>query len=132
MPIQGVRGAATAAGNQPQAILDATRELLEAILEANPGLRTEDLASVFFTLTEDLDAAYPAEAARRMGWTHVPMMCAREIPVPSSPPACIRVLLLWNTDRPQESVRHVYTGDAARLRPDLALQNLTAKKEKTS
>jgi chorismate mutase len=122
MPIRGVRGAITVGSNQSRAILNATRELLGAMLAANPDLRSEDLASAFFTLTEDLDAAYPAEAARRMGWTEVPMLCAREIPVPGSLSGCIRALLHWNTDLEQAAVRHVYIGDAARLRPDLSLQ----------
>jgi chorismate mutase len=132
MPVRGVRGAITSGLNQPHAILNATRELLRAIIEANPELRPEDLASAFFTLAEDLDAAYPAEAARRMGWTEVPMLCAVEIPVPGSLRGCIRVLLHWNTDLPQASIRHVYIGDAARLRPDLSLPTTNAKKEKTS
>jgi chorismate mutase len=121
MPIRGVRGAVTARENQPDAILNATRELLGAILEANPDLHTEDLASALFTLTEDLNAAYPAEAARLMGWTEVPMLCARELPVPDSLVGCIRVLLHWNTDLPQSAIRHIYIGAAARLRPDLSL-----------
>jgi chorismate mutase len=121
MPVRGVRGAITAGDNQPQAILDATRELLGAILEANPSLQSEDLGSVIFTLPEDLNAAYPAEAARQMGWTAVPMLCAREIPVPDSLLGCIRVLLHWNTDLPQAAIRHVYLGAATQLRPDLSI-----------
>lgn len=121
MPIRGLRGATITEQNEPQAILDATQELLAALLQANPGLRLEDLACAVFTMTADLNAAYPAEAARRMGWSAVPMLCAQEIPVPGSLPACIRVLLQWNTDLPQQAVRHVYLGEAARLRPDLAI-----------
>jgi chorismate mutase len=120
MAVRGLRGATTVEQNEAQVILDATQVLLEALLQANPGLRPEDVACAFFTLTEDLNSAYPAEAARRMGWTNVPMLCAQEIPVPGSLPACIRVLLQWNTDLPQQAVRHVYLGKAARLRPDLA------------
>jgi len=119
MPVRGLRGATTANQNEQTAILDATQELLEAILQANPDLRAEDLACAVFTLTVDLNAAYPAEAARRLGWTSVPMLCAQEIPVPGSLPACIRVLLQWNTDLPQQAIRHVYLGKSARLRPDL-------------
>jgi chorismate mutase len=118
MPVRGLRGATIATQNQPQSILDATQELLKALIQANPGLRPEDLSCAIFTLTEDLNAAYPAEAARRMGWNEVPLLCAQEIPVPGSMPACIRVLLQWNTDLPQHSVRHVYLGEAAHLRPD--------------
>lgn len=120
MPIRGIRGATTAGQNTYQAIFHATRELLDAIMVFNPDLRPEELASVVFTLTQDLNAAYPAEAAREMGWSVVPMLCAQEIPVPESLPGCIRVLLHWNTELPQSAIQHVYLGEAARLRPDLA------------
>jgi len=119
MPVRGIRGATTAAADQPAAITEATRELLGAILAANPDLRSQDLASALFTVTEDLSAAYPAAAARELGWTEVPLICAREIPVPGGLPHCIRVLLHWNTDLPQSAIRHVYLGAAAALRPDL-------------
>ncbi len=120
MPVRGIRGATTAAADQPAAITEATRELLGAILAANPDLRPQDLASAQFTVTEDLSAAYPAAAARELGWTDVPLICAREIPVPGGLPRCIRVLLHWNTDLPQSAIRHVYLGAAAALRPDVA------------
>ena len=119
MPVRGVRGAITAAANQPADITEATRELLAAILAANPGLQPQDLASALFTVTEDLSAAYPAAAARELGWTDVPLISAREIPVPGGLERCIRVLLHWNTDLPQSAIRHVYLGAAAALRPDL-------------
>ena len=119
MPVRGIRGATTATEDQSEAILTATRELLGAIQTANPALNPADLASAIFTVTEDLIAAYPAKAARQLGWTEVPLMCAREIPVPGSLPGCIRVLLHWNTDLPQSAIRHVYLGEAAKLRPDL-------------
>ena len=118
--MRGVRGATVAGQNNAQDILAATRELLEAILQANPTLQVEQLASAWFTVTGDLTAAYPAQAARQLGWRHTPLMCALEIPVPGSLPRCIRVLLHWNTDLPQTAVRHVYLGAAASLRPDLA------------
>jgi chorismate mutase len=120
MPIRGIRGAVTANADDPEAILSATRELLMAIMEANPSLRSDDIASAFFTVTEDILSAYPAKAARKsLGWEHVPMLCAREIPVPGGPPHCIRVLIHWNTGLPQLEIRHVYLGDAVKLRPDL-------------
>jgi chorismate mutase len=119
MPVRGVRGATVALRNESDEILSATRILLQALLEANPAMNTEDLASAFFTLTEDLNAAYPAVAARQLGWTSVPLMCAREISVPDSLPFCIRVLLQWNTDLPQSQIQHVYLGAATMLRPDL-------------
>jgi chorismate mutase len=119
MAIRGIRGATTVPIDQPEAILTATRELLAALLEANRGLQPEEIASAIFTLTDDLQSAYPAQAARQFGWDSVPLMCAREIPVPGSLPRCIRVLLHWNTDRSQKDIRPVYLGAAASLRPDL-------------
>ncbi len=119
MSVRGVRGAITIAGDQAELVRAGTRELLCAILQANPQMQPEDIASVFFTVTDDLTSAYPAQAARIYGWDLVPLMCAREIPVPGALPYCIRVLLLWNTEAPQDAVHHVYLGEAARLRPDL-------------
>ena len=120
MSIRGVRGATVADANQADDIWAATQELLLAILEANPGIRPEDIASALFTVTDDLDDAYPARAARQLGWTHIPLMCAQEIPVPGGLPKCIRVLIHWNTDLPQKSIRHIYLKGAAQLRPDIA------------
>lgn len=120
MDVRGIRGATTVSANRAGEILAATRELLEAMLAANPSLQVADLSSAWFTLTEDLNAAYPAQAARDLGWTLVPTLCAREIPVPGSLPMCIRVLLQWNTDLPQAEIRHVYLRGAVSLRPDLS------------
>jgi chorismate mutase len=108
------------AADEPHAILLATQELLEEIVSQNGDMKVEEIASALFTLTEDLCSAYPAAAARQMGWDEVPMICSSEIPMPSGLPRIIRVLILWNTDLPQSSIRHVYLHDAARLRPDLA------------
>lgn len=119
MPVRGVRGANVAKEDSPPAIFAATQELLHAILEANPALKTDDLASAFFTMTEDLQAIYPAQAARKMGWQDVPLLCSREIQTPDGLPRCIRVLLHWNTELSQNAVQHVYLGEAACLRPDL-------------
>jgi chorismate mutase len=119
MPVRGVRGAIDVLEDKPEEILDATRELLSAILEANPELQSGDIASAIFTSTDDLNSAFPARAAREMGWDAVPMICCREIPVPGSLARCIRVLLHWNTDLTQESIQHIYLGQAAGLRPDL-------------
>jgi chorismate mutase len=119
MVVRGIRGATVAEADQPEAILRATRELLEKILQSNESLGPDDIASAFFTVTPDLHSAYPAGAARQIGWQRVPMMCAQEIPVPNGLPYCIRVLILWNTDLPSEAVRHVYLNQAAELRPDL-------------
>jgi chorismate mutase len=124
MPTRGIRGAVSSQGDAPEAILEATRELLQAILAANPGLETEAIGSIFFTVTDDLSAVHPALAARQLGWTDVPLLCAREIPVPGSLPRIIRVLLHWNTEVPQGAIRHVYMGTAAALRPDQSVADL--------
>lgn len=125
MSVRGVRGATTiddpiTIEDEAKAIAEATRELLLAILEANPTLRPEDIASAFFTATHDISAAYPAATARGLGWEEVPLMCAQEIPVPGSLKRCIRVMILWNTDLTQKEVHHVYLREAVQLRPDLA------------
>jgi len=120
MPVRGVRGATVVDQDGPEAVISATRELLQAILDANPTMQTVDLASAFFTVTDDLSSVYPARAARQVGWNQVSLMCAREIPVPGALPRCIRVLLHWNTDLPQSAVCHVYLGAATSLRPDLS------------
>ena len=119
MKVRGVRGAVTVNGNQESMILSATRVLLEKILEANPTMETDDLASAWFTSTHDLTAAYPAKAAREMGWNQVPLMCSLEIPVPGGLERCVRVLLHWNTDLAADEICHVYLGEAKKLRPDL-------------
>ncbi|OGO42325.1 MAG: chorismate mutase [Chloroflexi bacterium RBG_16_58_14] len=123
MTLRGVRGTTVTEDNQPEAILSATRDLLVAMLRANPSLQPADLASAFFTLTDDLNAVYPAKAARELGWENVPLICAREIPVPGGLPRCVRILLHWNTELSPDKVRHVYLGEAASLRPDLAGEN---------
>lgn len=119
MAVRGVRGATVAEKDDPEKILFATRKLLNAILTENPDMIIEDIASVLFTSTDDLNSVYPAKASREMGWNQVPFICAREIPVPGGLAGCIRVLIHWNTDTPQSEIRHVYLGAAASLRPDL-------------
>jgi len=119
MAIHGVRGAITISEDEKENILSATRELLGEILAANNGLKTDDIASALFTATNDIASAYPALAARQMGWDLVPMICAREIPVPDGLPMCIRVLIHWNTDKKQSEIQHVYLREAVKLRPDL-------------
>jgi chorismate mutase len=119
MAIRGIRGATTVSDDVPDLILQATRELLETILEENEGMKPEDVASAIFTVTDDLVSTFPAQAARQMGWGLVPMLCGREIPVPESLPRVIRVLVHWNTEIPQSEIKHVYLREAVRLRPDL-------------
>jgi len=123
MPVRGIRGAIVVDQDQSETVLAATRELLQAICAANPLLQPGDLASAIFTVTGDLTSIYPAQAARQLGWVHVPLLSAREIDVPGGMPRCIRVLLHWNTDLPQAEIQHVYLGAAASLRPDLGSQS---------
>jgi chorismate mutase len=117
--VRGIRGATTTSKDDPVEILEATAELLQSILAANPTLNNEDLASAWFTTTPDLVSVHPAKAARQIGWNFVPLMCSQEIPVPNGLSHCIRVLLHWNTDLPQSSIKHVYLRQAVSLRPDL-------------
>lgn len=119
MPCRGIRGATTANANTADAILSATRELLTLLVERN-NVVVDDVASVFFTVTDDLDAQHPALAARQLGWHDAALLCAREIPVPGSLPRCIRVLLHVNTDRGAHDMRHVYLREAGALRPNRA------------
>ena len=123
MSTRGIRGATTIARDTKEEVLDATRELLDEIFAQNSDLNKEDIASAFFTTTEDVSSAYPALATLQMGWDLVPMICAREIPVPDSLAMCIRVLIHWNTDKEQEEIKHVYLREAKKLRPDLIEEN---------
>ncbi len=112
-----LRGAAGVERNDAEAILAATAELLTAILERN-ALDPDDVVSCVFTVTDDLDAEFPAVAARRMGFERVPLLCAREIPVPGALPKVVRVLVHFHTAE-DHKVRHVYLGSARALRTDL-------------
>ena len=119
MALQGVRGAITVEQDNEDQIIAATKNLLFEIVKANQTMKTEDLACVFFTMTDDLHLGFPAKAAREMGWRNVPLMCSTEISVTNGLPFCIRVLLLWNTNMLQTEISHVYLGRAKTLRPDL-------------
>ena len=119
MPTRGIRGATTVNADTKNEVLEATTEMLKEITAANPGFKPEDIASAFFTVTGDIHSTFPALAARQMGWDLVPMVCAREIPVPESLSLCIRVLIHWNTDLTQEKIKHIYLRGAKALRPDL-------------
>ncbi|MBX3432701.1 MAG: chorismate mutase [Pirellulales bacterium] len=118
MPCRGVRGATTVDANTRDEILRETRRLLALLMRTNE-IDPADLASAWFTTTVDVDAEFPALAARQLGWLDVPLICGHEIDVPGSLRMCIRVLLHWNTDKPQSAVEHVYVREAKRLRPDL-------------
>jgi chorismate mutase len=117
MVCRGVRGATTAAENTKEAILEATREMLYLIVRAND-MKSEDVASAIFTTTTDLNATYPALAARQLGWYDAALMCGHEMQVPDGLARCIRVLIHWNTARNAREIVHVYLREAKNLRPD--------------
>lgn len=114
---RGVRGATTVVENDAREILAATRQLLALMIRLN-GIESVDVASGVFTTTTDLNAVFPATAARQLGWMSVPLLCGHEMAVPDSLPRCIRILLHWNTDRNQDEIHHVYLKEAVQLRPD--------------
>jgi chorismate mutase len=116
---RGVRGATTVTENSREAILNATRQMLALLIRRNQ-IKSEDIASAIFTVPKDLNAEFPALAARQLGWIEVPLLCGYEIDVPGSLPLCVRVLVHWNTELPQSDIQHVYIHDAVRLRPDLS------------
>lgn len=117
--VRGIRGAITVTGDEAPAIVAATKRLLTEMTQRN-GVELDDIASVLFSLTPDLRAAFPALGAREMGWVHVPMLHFTEIDVPGSLGRCIRVLMHVNTMQPLDAIDHVYLDGAAVLRPDLA------------
>ena len=119
MLCRGVRGATTADANTRDDILTATRQLLALMIRIN-GIEPDQVASAVFSLTRDLDAEFPALAARQLGWLDVPLLCTYEVDVPGSLRRCVRVLIHWNTDKPQHEIRHIYVKDAERLRPDIS------------
>jgi chorismate mutase len=119
MACRGVRGATTVEHNDREEILAATRQLLALMVRRN-GIDKQDVASAIFTTTPDLDAEFPALAARQLGWLEVPLLCSHELSVPGSLARCIRVLVHWNTNHAQHEIEHIYVRDAVRLRPDLS------------
>jgi len=119
MPVRGIRGATSVTADMPNQILEATQELLEEILRLNEIDDFDDIVSAVFTTTHDLSSTFPAEAARAIGMSLVPLLCAQEIPVPGSMNKCVRILLHLNTDKAQSDIVHVYLRDAKKLRPDM-------------
>ena len=117
MVCRSVRGAVTVTENTDEAILAAAREMLFLIIRAND-MKPEDVASAYFTTTTDLNATYPALAARQLGWYDVALLCGHEMTVPNSLPRCIRVLIHWNTRTQAKDIVHVYLRGARHLRPD--------------
>ncbi|MCH2202208.1 MAG: chorismate mutase [Fuerstiella sp.] len=119
MAVRGIRGATCVTEDDPQQIREATQELIEQILKRNQISDFDDVISAIFTTTEDLRSTFPAEAARHIGMSLVPLLCAQEIPVRGSMPRCIRVLLHVNTERSTAEIEHVYLREAQNLRPDM-------------
>lgn len=119
MFVRGVRGATTVEVDSRNEILKATRELLALMIRLN-GIEPEAVCSAIFSTTIDLNAEFPALAARQLGWFEVPMLCTHEVNVPGSLSHCIRILLHWNTEKAQKDIQHVYIKNAIRLRPDLS------------
>lgn len=124
MTTRGIRGATTTPIDTQSEVLRATQELLNEIVTANPTLIPEDIANIFFTVTEDISSVHPALAARQIGWLEIPLLCAQEIPVPGSLPLTIRILINWNTPLNQKQINHIYLGEAISLRPDIALAQI--------
>lgn len=118
--LRGIRGATTVTADDAEEILSATRELLEEMLAANEISDFEIIASIFFTTTPDLHATFPAEGARAIGMTMVPLLCFQEIPVEGRLKRCIRIMMQVNTRKSQSEMRHIYLREAVTLRPDLA------------
>ena len=122
MPVRGIRGATTAADDSPEAITEATRELLSELVERN-GLEVAEIAFAYFTTTRDLVSEFPARAARELGWLDVPLLCGHDMDVPLPNPRavsrCVRVLLLYNTERPQREMKHAYLRGATAIKADL-------------
>ena len=116
---RGIRGAITAKENSAEAILEATTELLQQLIKAND-IEADQIASATFTTTVDLNAEYPAVAARRLGWVDTALICGHEMDVPKGLKKVVRVMVLINTDKTAKDIRHVYMKEAIRLRPDNA------------
>ena len=113
--VLGLRGATTASTNSKNAILTSTKDLLQEIVDSND-LQVKELAAVYFTVTQDLNAEFPALAARQLGWDNVALLCAQEMDVPNAPRLCIRVLILANSDLLPEKIKNVYLEGAKNLR----------------
>jgi chorismate mutase len=122
--VRGVKGATTTDGTSAKHVLEATEQLLNRLIEEN-GIDQDDVAAVLFTTSPDLVAEFPAVAARqRLEWNDVPLMCGHEMDRPGALTQCIRILILWNTEKAQNNIQHVYINGAAKLRPDLSIADM--------
>ena len=130
MPVRGIRGATTASENTAEAITEATEQLLQELVDLND-IDSEEIAAAFFTTTPDLNAEFPAHAVRRLGWLNTPMLCGHDLEV-QQPNAravamCVRVLLLYNTPRPQSAMRFAYLRGAQAIKADLDYMRTTGE-----
>lgn len=121
--VRAVRGATTVNENDRKEILERTGELLRTLVEKN-AISREDIISVIFSVTADLNAAFPAVAARNMGWTDIALMCTNEMDVPGSLRKCIRVMLNFNTEKSNRELKYIYLREAEKLRPDISGNSL--------
>ena len=119
LAVRGIRGAISVDKNNRQEIIMETQHLLQEIVKKN-NINHEDVCSIFFSVTTDLTSEFPAIAARKLGFSHTPLLCLTEIPVQGSLARVVRILVHWNTDIPQKDMVHVYLKDATSLRPDLS------------
>ncbi len=119
MYCRGIRGAITVEDNSRESILSAGKELLRKIVEAND-VDVDDITAIWFTTSTDLNAEFPAVAAREMGWTRTAMLCGHEMDVPGSLTRCLRVLMFVNTEKRNNELSHIYLREAEKLRPDLS------------
>ncbi len=118
MQVRGIRGAISVRKDTPDEVLNATKQVLLEIVSRNQ-IEVEDIASIYFTVTQDLTSSFPAAAARDLGWTYVPLLCSMEIPVAGSDKKLVKVLMHVNTNKKQNEIIHIYLKKAKRLRPDL-------------
>lgn len=131
MTARGIRGATTSEENTKESILRNTRELLEAMMEAN-GLKKDAIACAFLTTTRDLNAEFPAVAARQMGWTDVALLCGHEMEVPGALAKVVRIMLVANTAKSQKAIKHVYLKEAIKLRPEMRSKAGAVSKSRTT
>lgn len=130
MLVRGIRGAVTADSNKKEEIIEKTKELLITLKKEND-FKIEDIVSILFSVTSDLNAAFPARAARELGWNRVPLLDMQEIEVPESLPKCIRVLIQINCQKSQTEIKHCYLRGAETLRKDLVKETLNLKESES-
>ncbi|MBA7533967.1 Chorismate mutase AroH [subsurface metagenome] len=130
MLVRGIRGAVTADSNKKEEIIEKTKELLIALKKEND-FKIEDIVSILFSVTSDLNVVFPARAARELGWNRVPLLDMQEIEVPGSLPKCIRVLIQINCQKSQTEIKHCYLRGAETLRKDLVKETLNLKESES-